>query len=69
MDDPQIKVFVERTDEFKEKLNEASKLVYHTKPHPVDREALNSYLDSLKVRGKSWSHPGSTLNAPDTLFR
>ena len=57
MDDPQIKLFVEKTDKIKEKLNQASKLVYHTKPHPVDREALNSYLDNLKVRGcdvKRW---------------
>ena len=50
MDDAQIKVFVEKCDQLKEELNGISKLIFHTKPHPVNKTALLEYRDELQVK-------------------
>lgn len=49
MDDMEIKRFVEHTDRLRDILKNAAELIYNTKPHPVDRVALQSYLVKLQV--------------------
>ena len=50
MDDAQIKVFVEKCDQLKEELDAISKMIFHTKPHPVDKSALVEYRGELQVK-------------------
>ena len=50
MDDAQIKVFVEKSDQLKEELDAITKLVFHTKPHPVNKAALMEYRHELQVK-------------------
>ena len=49
MDDAQIKVFVDKSEQLREELDSISKLIFHTKPHPVNKGALLAYRDDLKV--------------------
>ena len=49
LNDDQLKEFMERSDVFQNKLNELYEIVFIKKPHPVDEDSLEEYLDELKV--------------------
>ena len=49
-DDDELKLFMERSNTLQSKLDELHQLVFTTKPHPIDEESLESYIEKLQVR-------------------